>query len=333
MSTARSGPRLTLGLPTYNGERFLAAALDALLAQTFTDFELIISDNASTDGTRAIAERYAAADPRVRYVRHPTNLGSVENHNFVVREATGEFFKWVSDDDLYAPDLLQRCVAMLDARPEVVLAHAGTAFIDESDQIFEIQGYPLITDVPSAAERFHSLLYTVGGDDIYGVIRTEAMRRILPHGSYHLADRVIVAELALNGRFHQVPEPLYYRRDHPGRTERAEGGVRRRCVKLDPRRQNRWRHPVLRLLAEYVLAYLVVIARSPISWSERGRCTLHLTVWVLGHANPLRGRKLMGSPDPAVQARADRSLVGRVARLRAPNRPEARVGDGTGPRG
>ena len=101
-------PRLTLGLPVYNGERYLAASLDALLAQTFTDFELIISDNGSTDRTGEIARRYAATDPRVHHVHHPRNRGSSFNHNFVVEQGRGEFFKWVSDDDLYAQHLLQR---------------------------------------------------------------------------------------------------------------------------------------------------------------------------------------------------------------------------------
>jgi glycosyltransferase involved in cell wall biosynthesis len=106
--STEAAPRLTLGLPVYNGERYLAASLDALLAQSFTDFELIISDNGSTDGTGAIARRYESIDPRVRYVYHPRNLGSSFNHNFVIEQARSEFFKWVSDDDLYAPDLLQR---------------------------------------------------------------------------------------------------------------------------------------------------------------------------------------------------------------------------------
>src|SRR3954471_2621746 len=162
---ATKGPRLTVGLPTYNGEDYLASALDSLLAQTFTDFELIISDNASTDATESIARAYAARDPRIRYVRHPRNRGSAFNHTYVIREARGEFFKWASDDDLYAPELLERCVAALDARPEIVLAHAWTAFINEAGEIIHTQGYPLITDVDSAPVRFRSLLHTQGGDD------------------------------------------------------------------------------------------------------------------------------------------------------------------------
>src|SRR5919112_5909956 len=105
--TAR--PRVTIGLPVYNGERFLEQALDGLLAQTFTDFELIISDNASTDRTPEICQAYAARDSRIRYVRQPENIGAGPNHNILVPMARGEYFKWASHDDLYDPDLVAKC--------------------------------------------------------------------------------------------------------------------------------------------------------------------------------------------------------------------------------
>ncbi len=234
MSTTAAVPRLTLGLPVYNGERYLAASLDALLAQTFTDFQLIISDNGSTDRTGEIARHYEATDSRVRYVHHPENRGSTFNHNYVVEQARGEFFKWVSDDDLYAPDLLQRCIDALDSRPEIVLAHAWTAFIDEDGQITNAIDYPLTTDVADPVERFRSLLYTHGGDDFYGVIRMSVLHQIKPFGSFHWADRTIVAELALQGPFYNVPDFLYFRRDHPMRATRIGRKVRRRCTTLDP---------------------------------------------------------------------------------------------------
>jgi glycosyltransferase involved in cell wall biosynthesis len=295
-------PRLTLGLPVYNGERFLAASMDALLAQTFTDFELIISDNGSTDGTAAIARRYESIDPRVRYVHHLRNRGSSFNHNFVIEQARGEFFKWVSDDDLYAPNLLQRCVDALDSRPEIVLAHAWTAFIDDAGQITEKIDYPLTTDVPDAVARFQSVLYTQGGDDIYGVIRMSVLRQVAPFDSYHWADRTFVAELALHGPFHNVPQFLYFRRDHPGRTTRVATGIRRRCARLDPRRANRWRHPAVRLVAEYLLGYLTAISRAPIDLGDRWRCGKELAVWVARHAYPMRKRRLAESPGSAGEA-------------------------------
>lgn len=305
-------PRLTLGLPVYNGARFLAESLDALRAQTFTDFELIVSDNASTDATGEVATAYAQSDPRIRYVRHPVNRGSAFNHNYVLRQARGEFFKWVSDDDLYAPELLQRCIAGLDARPEAVLAHAWTAFIDDSGQVTRAVEYPLTTDVPNAPARFRSLLYTQGGDDIYGVIRTSVLARVPDHGSHHLADRTWVAELALHGPFHNVPMHLYFRRDHPNRAERVAPGMRRRCSHLDPRRADRWRHPAVRLVGEYLLGYLTAIARAPISSADRARCLADLAVWIARHVDPTHRRRLLDSPDPAVQALGARSWAARV---------------------
>ena len=97
-------PRLTVGLPVYNGEKYLAESLDALLGQSYGDFELIISDNASTDATEAICREYAAKDPRITYLRQPANIGATPNHNFVFEQSHTELFKWASYDDLYGRD-------------------------------------------------------------------------------------------------------------------------------------------------------------------------------------------------------------------------------------
>jgi glycosyltransferase involved in cell wall biosynthesis len=315
-------PRLTVGLPVHNGEAHLAAAVDALLAQTFTDFELIVSDNASTDGTRAIAEGYAARDPRVRYLRHDRNRGAAFNHNVVIDQARGELFKWASDDDLYAPDLLARCVAALDARPEVVLAHAWTAFIDEGSAVVERRDYPLDTDTPDVARRFRSLLHTQGGDDIYGVIRLDVLNRIPRYGSYHLPDRVFVAELALHGAFHNEPDFLYFRRDHPGRLERqGSDSVRHRAAIADPRRANRRRHPLVRLYGEYVYNYVRAVLQAPLGLRDRLRCLGVLAVWLLGHADPRSRARLVDSPDPAVRQIGQHSRVTRASRWVAEHRP------------
>jgi len=109
-------PRLSIGLPVYNGEEYLAESFDALLGQTYEDFELVVSDNASTDGTEAICRKYAAQDSRIRYLRLPRNIGATPNHNHVFAESRGELFKWASHDDLYGRDLLRLCVEALDER-------------------------------------------------------------------------------------------------------------------------------------------------------------------------------------------------------------------------
>lgn len=292
-------PRLSIGLPVYNGEEYLAEALDALLDQTYTDFELIISDNASTDGTAEICLKYAARDDRIRYVRQPENLGAAGNHNAVFIESRGELFKWASHDDLYGRDLLRRCIEALDADPGIVLAHSWQAIIDGDGRVVLPVAYPLDTDNPSAPERFKSMLLAVGGDDFYGVIRSEVIRRTPLHGSYHHADRTITTEIGLHGRFHQVPEVLYFRRDHPGRAERAKPSKRSRSANMDPRRSNRWRNPTVRLLAEYILGYVSAIRRAPLSSADRRRCYRYLAQWMLSRVAPGSAHRIEDTAPPA----------------------------------
>jgi glycosyltransferase involved in cell wall biosynthesis len=305
-------PRLSIGLPVYNGERYLAQALDALLAQSFTDFELIVSDNASTDRTEEICRRYLARDGRIRYFRQPVNLGAVPNHNFVAQQARGEYFKWASHDDLYGRDLLLRCVEVLDANPAVVLCHAWEAFIDADGTIVHRVPYPLATDSPSAPERFSDLLFVQGGDDVYGVIRTDILRRTPLHGTYHHAERTLVTELGLYGPFRQVPEVLYFRRDHPDRAERARSTRRARAANFDPRRSDPLRHPMIRLLAEYVWGYVGAIRRAPLSPQDRLRCYGHLLRWVASRTLPGASRRIGQSPDPALRGRAGRHALRRT---------------------
>jgi glycosyltransferase involved in cell wall biosynthesis len=279
-------PRLSIGLPVYNGEQYLPEALDALLGQSYQDFELIVSDNASTDATEEICRRFATRDTRVRYIRQPRNIGCAPNHNVVFEEARGELFKWASHDDVYAHDLLQRCVEALDEHPHVVLAHSWTAMIDSAGNVTQAVDYPLATASPRAPERFCSMLFGDGGDDDGGVIRADVLRRTPLVDSYHHADRTIVAELALHGPFYQVPDWLYFRRDHPDRAERACPTMRTRCANLDPRRADRLRHPTARLLAEYVWGYVAAIRRAPLSSADRRRCYRCLGQWLSNRARP-----------------------------------------------
>ena len=258
-------PRLSVGLPVYNGEDYLAESLEALLGQTYEDFELIISDNASTDGTADICRRYAEQDSRIRYIRQARNLGCNPNHNFVIQQARGELFKLASDDDLYARDLLKRCVDALDESPHLVLAHSWSATIDTSSTVINFVNYPVDTDAPRAPDRFRSMLFDGWGDDDGGVIRTSVLRRVAPYDSYHFADRVFdTTELGLHGPFCQIPDYLWFRRELPaGRRSSAV------CVTgarpLDPRRANRLRHPAVRLYGEYIWGYVAAIRRAPLS--------------------------------------------------------------------
>lgn len=279
-SPADRVPPVTIGLPVYNGERFLRSSLDSLLAQTFTDFELLISDNASTDGTALICREYAERDPRIRYTRQERNIGAGPNHNILPAMARTPYFKWASHDDIYDPELLRKCMDVFRTHPDAALVHCWDARIDVEGNRLPDKPYALDTANPSPAARLRSLLWTDGGDDFYGVIRTDILHRLGPHGSYTNADRVFVSGLSLYGPFYQVPEVLYFRREHPKRLSRAS--VHDRAVGMDPSRSSRLRHPAVRLYGEYVLGYFQVIRRAPLSAADRRRCMVEVVRWLAG---------------------------------------------------
>ena len=213
-SAVRAAPTVSIGLPVFNGERFLSEAIESLLAQTHTDFELIISDNASTDRTSEIALGHAARDTRIRYIRHAHNLGAARNWNFVVEAATGTYFKWASANDRCDPTMLEKCVAALRQDGRVVLCYGRTALIeDDGRPLGEYEGDPEFMDA-SPSRRFVRLLTELQMNNAQcGVIRLDALRRTRLERSYSAAsDKVLMAELVLQGGYRRLDEVLLYRR-------------------------------------------------------------------------------------------------------------------------
>lgn len=131
-------PKVSIGLPVYNGARYIREALDSVLAQSFRDFELIISDNASTDETETICESYAKNDPRIRYVRQTENRGGAYNFQYVMEQATGKYFKWLAHDDRLEPDFLTEVIRYLDDHDDVVLCTTDVKCIDELGGVLNI---------------------------------------------------------------------------------------------------------------------------------------------------------------------------------------------------
>lgn len=209
-------PKVTVGMPVYNGSRYLSAAIEALLAQTLEEFELIISDNASSDGTMEICRKYAAQDSRIRVHRNEENLGAARNYNLLVDLARGRYFKWASHDDLCAPKFLERCVSCLDAAPpHVVMCAPQTILIDAEGQ----QIGPYTTDLQLPEGRAYRRIARLVSrlqmcNCVFGVVRSEVLRTTRLIGSYPASDVVLLSELALRGQMWQVPEPLFYRRVH-----------------------------------------------------------------------------------------------------------------------
>ena len=171
-------PRLSIGLPVRNGERHISEALESLLGQTYEDFELIVSDNASTDGTSEICLRYARQDRRIRYIRQERNIGLIPNHVFLIEQARGELFKSAAHDDLYGRDSLLRCVQALDDDPNAVLAHPWSAVVDSSGSLVKRSALERLLDAPRATDRFRRVLYEGCHDYEYGIVRTATLRRV-----------------------------------------------------------------------------------------------------------------------------------------------------------
>jgi glycosyltransferase involved in cell wall biosynthesis len=211
-----STPLLTIGLPVWNGERFIEEAIESHLAQTFEDFELVISDNDSTDRTEAICRSFEARDPRVRYVRQPTNLGAARNYDFTLHHARGTYFKWSAHDDRLLPTFLAECVALLDRDPSTVLAHSLIRIIDEDGRTIghHRRRWRRLGDGRPAV-RFHDLVCSsVGPFEIFGVVRRDRLLETKGHGNWYASDRNLIAELALRGPFACVDEVLFERRQH-----------------------------------------------------------------------------------------------------------------------
>jgi len=212
---SRVRPRVSIGVPVFNGERYLAEALDSILAQTFSDFEVIISDNASSDRTGEICSAYAAKDCRVRYNRNYDNLGAAKNFNLVFELARGEYFKWASHDDMIGPDVLAKCVEVLDGDPSVVLCCPKATIIDDAGRVLKNYDVRLNTDSHHPQTRLRDLICTRHMFfQFFGLIRTSTLRE-MPHiGNFAASDTVLLARLVLSGRFYEIPEYLLLSRSH-----------------------------------------------------------------------------------------------------------------------
>ncbi len=281
-----SGPvrRVSLGLPVYNGESFLRQALDSILAQTFVDFELVISDNASTDSTPDICQAYKVGDARIRYYRNESNRGAAWNHNRVFELSVGEYFKWCAADDVLAPGYLAACLDRLEAQPDAVLCYSNAVVIDDDDQPVELarhQDPPLAS--PDSVTRFSALLSPIPTSIIpfYAVIRSRALGRTRLHGNYLAGDRCLLAELSLLGPFLRVPEVLFYRR--LGAKKKGNWNTNEMLV-YAPSRPARFAVREWRVAVEHLksirrapldLRLKLRLARSWLRWLVRARATLH----------------------------------------------------------
>ncbi len=217
MSTAA----VSVGLPVYNGEQFLAIAVESILNQTFSDFELIISDNASTDSTEEICRHYARLDGRIRYDRLPVNQGAAGNYRRVFELSRGRYFKWQAHDDVCLPECISRCFDVFETAPRsVVSVHPQAELIDAQGAVIGMNDEFLDARHSRPHHRLAHVLRNLrtASSVEYGLIRSDALRQTRLIGPFWASDYVLVAELAMLGQLWQIPEPLSQIRVHTGGT-------------------------------------------------------------------------------------------------------------------
>ncbi|HEX7862954.1 MAG TPA: glycosyltransferase [Verrucomicrobiae bacterium] len=202
-------PLVTIGLPVFNGEKYLRNALNDLLAQDCRDFELVICDNGSTDSTPQICSEYAANDSRIRIERGEQNLGAIKNFNKAFELCTGTYFMWAAHDDGWEPSYLRRCIEELEKHSTAVLCASDLQFINDRGEEIETEWEFEATIGFGVEERIHSLLKRWGWYAIYGVMRPEFLRKTRLTQNLVGPDVVLLTELALLGDFAKVPEKLF----------------------------------------------------------------------------------------------------------------------------
>lgn len=273
-------PLVSVGLPVYNGEAFLEDAIESILGQTLDDFELIISDNASTDRTPEICQRYAASDPRIRYFRQPENLGASPNYDFTFYQARGRYFRWAAHDDVIEPTMLEACVEALEANSEIQLAFPRTLRIDSTGET--VGKYPdysrmrLMSARPSV--RFGDMICCMHNCvAFFGVSRRDILATTALHAPHEDSDRHLLAELALKGPLYEVPEYLFKRRHHPGAYSQSVR-LGQRMAWWDTKQADKVTFPEWNSLR----IYLRLIRQSDVPTSERRACFLQLVRWLFG---------------------------------------------------
>lgn len=284
ISFAAINPIVTIGLPVYNGELFLKETLEAILQQTFENFELIISDNASTDATEKICRSYALKDGRIKYIRNEKNLGAAKNYNQLVPMARGKYFKWAAADDLIAPSYLTQCVNILNGNPDILICQSAIRIIDERGQHLRDYDDHLHFGSEEPHLRLHNYLFRKAGmwNAVFGLIRVEELRKTQLIGGYISSDQVLLGELVLRGKVFQIPERLFSRRVHP---QQAGGAYKNRAKAkialaawFDPENNNKY---VLPVYLQHFFSYLAGVYRAPLDLHEKLLCSIYILKWYL----------------------------------------------------
>ncbi|MGR3293993.1 MAG: glycosyltransferase [Candidatus Scalindua sp.] len=209
----RKSPTVCIGLPVYNGGELLSGAIESILSQDFDDFELIISDNCSTDNTKETCLKYQKMDKRISYYRFEDNLGG-ENFPAVLARANSPYFMWAAHDDLHERSFISKCLEKIEQDPSIALVYPRTKLLDADSKLLGIANDHLNTDQDDPTERFRHLIWELELCNVfYGLHRTSMLRKVQIWGDLVVgADNLALAEIALSGKIIQISDVLFIRR-------------------------------------------------------------------------------------------------------------------------
>lgn len=298
----KSKPLVTIGIPVHNGMPYLPETVQSLLDQTWDDFELVISDNASNDGTSEFCREIVQRDPRVRLLRNDAKVGAAVNFNRLVDGAQGKYFKWAAADDLCRPEFVQRCVDALERTPDAVVSHCQFDCIGPHGETVDYWHEPDHLRHEGLARRFRSNLRGVHVDVImFGLIRTDVLQQTRLFRFVPGTDRILLAELALRGTIVEVPERLFLRRLHPKQSWAVHPSRAEHASWIHPHARGKV-CPTWSMLREY----LSVVAEAPVGLAVKGACLIALGVWAGRNVG-----QMMSETQVACKRLAGRLVTGR----------------------
>jgi glycosyltransferase involved in cell wall biosynthesis len=273
---------VSVGLPVYNGAKWLSGSVESVLGQRGIDFELIISDNASTDETESMCREMAARDPRIRYHRNAENIGVAHNFSNAFRLSRSRYFKWMSCGDAIDPTFLSRCVEVLDQRPEVALVYPITRLFEDSLDRGAVAEDDFDLDNADPVARFKTYLRQVRLNNImHGVYRADMLGRTRLYSGFLAADVNMIAELLLHGRAVQLPDVLNFRRSHPETMSKLASAAALRAMYV-PKKPSALKYQAWTQMLDFLQA---PFRTDALTWQQRirlGTFVSRMLVWRSG---------------------------------------------------
>lgn len=204
---------VTVAIPVYNEERFLRESLDSVINQDYKNIEILISDNASSDGTKSICLEYVEKDNRIEYERHQENIGAANNFFRLIDKGRGNYFVWLAGHDKWSANLLSECVKLLCQTPNATVAYGTPAWINESGEVMPTNSGWYDTRGCNPVVRFFTIFWG-SMNPVLGVIRRDHLSDFTRDRNYVGTDLVLLTELALKGEFIHAREAVFYRRQN-----------------------------------------------------------------------------------------------------------------------